>query len=80
MPFTASLQDARAGCGRSHGRRGLNVTVWLRKQGFEQAQWVAGGIEAWAALVDRRWGDNRSQFSVVSGRRFERPGDRRYAT
>ena len=35
-----------------HGQRSLNVAVWLRNQGFEQAQSVAGGIDAWAALVD----------------------------
>ena len=35
-----------------HGQRSLNVAAWLRNQGFEQAQSVAGGIDAWAALVD----------------------------
>ena len=35
-----------------HGQRSLNVAVWLRNQGFEQAQSVAGGIDAWAQLVD----------------------------
>lgn len=36
-----------------HGQRSLNVTVWLRNQGFEQAQSLRGGIEAWSAEVDR---------------------------
>jgi len=35
-----------------HGMRSMNVTVWLRGQGFEQAQSVRGGIDAWAAEVD----------------------------
>lgn len=35
-----------------HGQRSLNVAVWLRNQGFEQAQSLRGGIEAWSAKVD----------------------------
>jgi rhodanese-related sulfurtransferase len=35
-----------------HGQRSLNVAVWLRNQGFEQAQSLQGGIEAWASEVD----------------------------
>jgi rhodanese-related sulfurtransferase len=35
-----------------HGMRSMNVAVWLRNQGFEQAQSVRGGIDAWAAEVD----------------------------
>lgn len=35
-----------------HGVRSMNVTVWLRNQGFEQAQSVRGGIDAWSAQVD----------------------------
>ena len=35
-----------------HGIRSMNVTVWLRNQGFEQAQSVRGGIDAWSAEVD----------------------------
>jgi len=35
-----------------HGVRSMNVTVWLRNQGFEQAQSVRGGIEAWSTQVD----------------------------
>jgi rhodanese-related sulfurtransferase len=35
-----------------HGQRSLNVAAWLRNQGFEQAQSLRGGIEAWAAQVD----------------------------
>jgi rhodanese-related sulfurtransferase len=35
-----------------HGVRSMNVTVWLRNQGFEQAQSLRGGIDAWSAEVD----------------------------
>jgi rhodanese-related sulfurtransferase len=35
-----------------HGMRSMNVAVWLRDQGFEQAQSLRGGIEAWAGEVD----------------------------
>ena len=35
-----------------HGIRSMNVTVWLRQQGFEQAQSLRGGIDAWSAEVD----------------------------
>jgi rhodanese-related sulfurtransferase len=35
-----------------HGVRSLSVTLWLREQGFEQAQSLAGGIEDWARVVD----------------------------
>lgn len=35
-----------------HGVRSLNVAVWLRNQGFENAQSLRGGIDAWSAEVD----------------------------
>lgn len=35
-----------------HGMRSLNTTVWLRNQGFEQAQSLHGGIDAWSAEID----------------------------
>ena len=35
-----------------HGMRSMNVTVWLRGQGFEQAQSLRGGIDAWSVEVD----------------------------
>ena len=35
-----------------HGVRSMNVTVWLRNQGFENAQSVRGGIDAWSVEVD----------------------------
>ena len=35
-----------------HGGRSLRVANWLRGQGFEQAQSMAGGIDAWAVEID----------------------------
>lgn len=35
-----------------HGVRSMNVAVWLRNQGFEQAQSLRGGIDAWSLEVD----------------------------
>jgi rhodanese-related sulfurtransferase len=35
-----------------HGMRSLNVTEWLRNQGFEHAQSLRGGIDAWSVEVD----------------------------
>jgi len=35
-----------------HGARSLSVTSWLRHQGFENAQSIAGGIEQWSREID----------------------------
>ena len=35
-----------------HGVRSMNVTAWLRNQGFENAQSLRGGIDAWSVEVD----------------------------
>jgi rhodanese-related sulfurtransferase len=32
--------------------RSLNVANWLRNQGFEKAQSLRGGIDAWSRDVD----------------------------
>jgi rhodanese-related sulfurtransferase len=37
-----------------HGVRSMNVTVWLRQQGFENAQSLRGGIDAWSRRVDQK--------------------------
>ena len=34
------------------GVRSLNVAVWLRNQGFDKAQSIAGGIDAWSRAID----------------------------
>ena len=35
-----------------HGARSLSVTMWLRNQGFDHAQSLAGGIDAWSRTID----------------------------
>ena len=35
-----------------HGVRSMNVTAWLRQQGFEKSQSLRGGIDAWSRQVD----------------------------
>jgi rhodanese-related sulfurtransferase len=35
-----------------HGVRSMNVTAWLRQQGFEKAQSLRGGIDRWAREID----------------------------
>jgi len=37
-----------------HGVRSMNVTVWLRQQGFEKARSMRGGIDAWSRRVDQK--------------------------
>jgi rhodanese-related sulfurtransferase len=34
------------------GMRSLSVTMWLRDQGFEHAQSLAGGIDLWSRTID----------------------------
>ncbi len=36
-----------------HGGRSLQVTQWLRAQGFSKVQNMSGGIDAWALEVDK---------------------------
>jgi rhodanese-related sulfurtransferase len=35
-----------------HGARSLSVAAWLRQQGFDKAQSVSGGIDAFSRLID----------------------------
>ena len=35
-----------------HGGRSLRVTQYLRQQGFDKAQNMAGGIDAWSLAID----------------------------
>jgi rhodanese-related sulfurtransferase len=35
-----------------HGVRSLNVVSWLRGQGLEACQSMAGGIDSWSVVVD----------------------------
>jgi rhodanese-related sulfurtransferase len=36
-----------------HGVRSMNVTSWLRQQGFEKVQSLRGGIDRWSREIDR---------------------------
>ena len=36
------------------GVRSLSVTDWLRKQGYEEVQSLAGGIDRWSAEIDAK--------------------------
>ena len=35
-----------------HGQRSLSVAMWLRAQGFDRAQSLAGGIDLWSRTID----------------------------
>lgn len=35
-----------------HGVRSMSIAAWLREQGFERAQSLRGGIDAWSAEID----------------------------
>jgi rhodanese-related sulfurtransferase len=35
-----------------HGVRSMSVTAWLRREGFDRAQSLAGGTDGWARSVD----------------------------
>lgn len=35
-----------------HGGRSLQVTEWLRNQGFDNVQNMMGGIDSWALLIE----------------------------
>ena len=35
-----------------HGVRSMNVTAWLRQQGFARTQSLRGGIDRWAREID----------------------------
>ena len=37
-----------------HGVRSMNVTAWLRQQGFEKAQSMRGGIDTWSRRMDEK--------------------------
>lgn len=35
-----------------HGVRSMSIAAWLREQGFEGAQSLRGGIDAWSTEID----------------------------
>lgn len=58
VPVRLSDIDAKADGGTlivfcHHGMRSMNVVNWLRGQGVEACQSMAGGIEAWSTTIDR---------------------------
>ncbi len=48
----APYQDKRIIVQCHHGMRSLQVVQYLRKQGFDKAQSMAGGIDRWSVVVD----------------------------
>ena len=50
--FNELDEDASIAVLCHHGSRSLSVANWLRQQGFEKAQSVAGGIDAWSRTID----------------------------
>lgn len=57
VPAALQTLEARADEGTlivycHHGVRSLNVVNWLRNQGLEQCQSLAGGIDAWSLMID----------------------------
>jgi rhodanese-related sulfurtransferase len=55
IPLRANLEldpDAHVVVMCHHGVRSLNVTNWLRQQGFEKVQSMRGGIDGWSREVD----------------------------
>jgi len=46
--------DQEVVCYCHHGQRSLDVAAWLRAQGVEQAQSLAGGIDRWSMEIDQR--------------------------
>ena len=49
-----------------HGVRSLNVTNWLRQQGFENVQSMRGGIDRWSREVDSDGADVLKLLAVSS--------------
>jgi rhodanese-related sulfurtransferase len=52
-----ALESLRAGTAQlvlfcHHGMRSLQVAEWLRRQGFDDAVSMAGGIDRWSLEVD----------------------------
>jgi rhodanese-related sulfurtransferase len=48
----AAHRDRRIVVHCHHGGRSLQLTQWLREQGFLKVQNMMGGIDAWSLLID----------------------------
>jgi rhodanese-related sulfurtransferase len=52
VALEAAADDAMLIVFCHHGVRSLQVVNWLREQGVEDCQSVAGGIDRWSAEID----------------------------
>ncbi|MBK8049352.1 MAG: rhodanese [Anaerolineales bacterium] len=52
LPIEAQAQDADIIVFCHHGVRSAQVTQWLRQQGWTNVASMAGGIDAWAQVID----------------------------
>jgi rhodanese-related sulfurtransferase len=52
LDLLALHRDQRVVVHCHHGVRSLRVTRWLRAQGFNGAQTMTGGIDAWSTEID----------------------------
>lgn len=52
LDLLALHRDKRVVVHCHHGVRSLRVTRWLRAQGFNGAQTMTGGIDAWSTEID----------------------------
>lgn len=50
--ITAKADEAPVIVFCHHGMRSLNVVNWLREQGVANCASMAGGIDAWSAIID----------------------------
>ena len=53
LPELEPVRDQRIIVHCHHGGRSMQVTQWLKQQGFARAQNMAGGIDAWSTEIDR---------------------------
>ena len=51
-PQIEALQGRHVVVHCHHGGRSMRVAQWLRDNGFENAQSMAGGIDAWSLEID----------------------------
>ena len=52
LPELESVRDQRIVVHCHHGGRSMQVTQWLRQQGFAKVQNMTGGIDAWSHEID----------------------------
>lgn len=52
LPEIAAWREKRVVVHCHHGGRSLQVTQWLRGNGFDRVQNMVGGIDAWSEEID----------------------------